>query len=274
MRSPQTSSRPSPAGEHGFTMVELLVAISMGIVISLAAFSFLGFATSDVSRINERVHIDQTARTTLENIVLELHSACVTPSVTPILPKSTGSKIMFISEAGTGSALSSVRKHEIVYEPAKGKTKGALVENTYLNIPPPTGKEAPEYSFYTKASTSKRLLTGIVETETGGKKAPIFQYYRYYQEGDTIPTGHTTIPYGELYPKGLSESELAEEPSAGKEVPVERVVKVTMSFTLTPESAELATFNHDRPVPLEDSVVFRLAAAAESSANLPCSPST
>jgi type II secretory pathway component PulJ len=263
-----TSSRPSLTSESGFTLLELLVAISMGIIISLAAFSFLGFATSDVSRIDERVHIDQTARVTLENIMLELHSTCVTPSVVPILPKSNESKIMFISEAGTGSALTSVRKHEIVYEAAKGNTKGKLVENTYLSIPPPTGGEAPEYTFYEKASTTKRLLTGVVQSESGGKKVPIFQYYRYYQAGDTIPTGHTTIPYGELYPKVLSATELE------KEVNDEKVVKVTVSFTLAPEGAEIATFNRDRPVPLQDSVVFRLAPAAESSSNLPCSPST
>ena len=249
-------------------MIELLIAISMGIVISLAAFSFLGFATSDVSRIDERVHIDQTARVTLENIMLQLHSACVTPSVVPILLKSNETKIMFISEAGTGSALTSVRKHEITYEAAKGNVKGKLVENTYLSIPPPTGGEAPEYTFSEKASTTKRLLTGIVQTESGGKPVPIFRYYRYYQAGDALPTGHTTIPYGELYPTALSKGELE------KEVNVEKVVKVTMSFTLAPEGAEIATFNRDRPVPLEDSVVFRLAPAAESSSNLPCSPST
>lgn len=267
----QTSSRSPLTSERGFTLIELLVAISMGIVISLAAFSFLGFATSDVSRINERVHIDQTARVTMENIMLELHSACVTPSVVPILLKSTSTSIKFISEAGTGSALSSVREHEITYEAAKGPTKGKLVEKTYLSIPPPTGKEAPEYSFYTTASTTKKLLTGIVQSESGGKSVPIFQYYRYYQSGDTLPTGHTTIPYGEIYPKALSNTELAEE---GKAEKVEKVVKVTMSFTLAPEGAEIATFNRDRPVPLEDSVVFRLAPAAESSSNLPCSPST
>jgi type II secretory pathway pseudopilin PulG len=261
---PTTSSRSPLTGEHGFTMIELLIAISMGIVISLAAFSFLGFATSDVSRIDERVHIDQTARVAMENIVLELHSACVTPSVVPVLPGSNGESIKFISEAGTGSAISSVHEHEITYEPAKGNIKGKLVESTYLNIP---GKETP-YSFPTKPNTTKRLLTGVVQSESGGKKVPIFQYYRYYQTGDTIPTGHTTIPYGELFPKGLSETELKNETGT------EKVVKVTVTFTLAPEGAEIATFNRDRPVPLEDSVVFRLAPAAESSSNLPCSPST
>jgi len=264
----QTSLRSPLTSERGFTLIELLVAISMGIVISLAAFSFLGFATSDVSRINERVHIDQTARVTMENIMLQLHSACVTPSVVPVIPGSTSESIKFISEAGTGSALSSVHEHEITYEAAKGATKGKLVEKTYLNTPPPTGKEAPEYSFPKTYSTSKKLLTGIVQSESGGKKVPIFQYYRYYQTGDTIPTGHKTIPYGELYPKSLSETELKTEEG------VEKVVKVTMSFTLATEGAEIATFNRDRPVPLEDSVVFRLAPAAESSSNLPCSPST
>ena len=63
MKRPSITPR-SLVDTHGYTLIELLVAMSIGIVVSLAAFSFLGFTTSDVSRITERVHIDQTGRVT------------------------------------------------------------------------------------------------------------------------------------------------------------------------------------------------------------------
>jgi type II secretory pathway pseudopilin PulG len=261
---PRTTHR-SLAGAGGFTLVELLIAMSMTIVVSLAAFSFLGFATSDVSRITERVHIDQTARVAMEKIMLQLHSACVTPSITPIQTGSNENEIFFISEGGSESALTTVHEHKIIYS----STKGTLIEESYKSIAPPSGGVAPNYTFPT-AHTTTTLLTGIKRSVSSGKEIPIFRYYRYYQKGDSIPTGDTSLPYGELNPTALSKTSLEKEAEA------ENVAKVTVSFTLAPEGKESATFNHDRPVPLEDSAIFRLSPSSESSSNpnLPCSPQT
>jgi type II secretory pathway pseudopilin PulG len=256
----------SLADTHGYTLIELLIAMSMGIIVSLAAFYFLGFATSDVTRINERVHIDQTARASMEKIMLQLHSACVTPSITPIRAKSNETTIKFISEGSKESALTTVHEHEIIYS----STAGTLVEKSYQSIAPPTGGTAPNYTFPTAATSTTTLLNGIRQSESGGKKIAIFRYYRYYQSKDSIPTGDTSIPYGELNPAEITPTALEKTAEA------ENVAKVTVSFTVTPEGKESSTFNHDRPVPVEDSAIFRLAPSSESSSNpnLPCSPQT
>jgi prepilin-type N-terminal cleavage/methylation domain-containing protein len=267
MIRPRTSSA-CLHDEQGFTLIELIIAMAMGIVVTLAAFSFLGFATGDVARITERVHVDQTGRVALEKIMLELHSTCVTPSIAPIKEKSTENVIKFVSESGTSSALGTVDLHVITYTPPVGTTKGTLVESIY---PSTSSKSAPKYSFATTATSTTKLLTGVKQSESKeGKAVPIFQYFRYYREGDSIPTGYKSLPYGELDPKAMGSAELATEAEANN------VAKVTISFTLAPEGAEATTFNHDRPVPLEDSAVFRLAPSSESSSNpnLPCSPET
>ncbi len=247
--------------EPGYTMIELVVAMALTVVVSAAAFSFLEFATGDAQRITERVHIDQTARVALERIMLELHSACVTPSVVPIKEKSTGNVIKFVSESGKESTFSTVHEHQIIFTEPTGGKRGTLVEKTYLN----NGGAAPKYTFSTTPSTTTTLLTGVEQSESGGKKIPLFQYFRYYREGDSGAV------YGQLDPTALTNSEMESEKNG-----TEDVAKVTITFTLAPEGKELATFNHDRPVALEDSAVFRTSPASESPSNpnLPCSPQT
>jgi prepilin-type N-terminal cleavage/methylation domain-containing protein len=245
--------------EHGYTLIELLVAMVVGLIVSLAAFSILDFTRSDVSRITDRAHVDQTGRVALENIMLALHSACVAPTVTPVLPASTANEIKFISETSPlnankepVSSLSTVRLHKIIYTPAAG----TLTEKTWTS----TGT-SPEFKFNEAEppTTERKLLTGVKQTES----TPIFQYYRYYREGDTGATGKL----GQLNPNPTT---------ALLEAEAEYVAKVTMSFTLAPESHESTFAKGDRPVALEDSAVLRLAPSSEasSSPNLPCTQQT
>ncbi|MGA2163171.1 MAG: prepilin-type N-terminal cleavage/methylation domain-containing protein [Solirubrobacteraceae bacterium] len=272
--TPPANSSPPPCppvsplrDEHGFTMIELLVAMSMGTIVCLAAFLLLKFTTGDVSRITERVHVDQTGSVALEKIMLELHSACVVRGVTPIQTKSTPSVLKFISEGGTKSAFGTVRLHEIEYVPPKGESEGKLIEYTSKSIPPSSGgEEAPNYTFPKTPETKTLLLTGVKQAENKSNESiAVFQYYRYYHKSDTTPEygridqAAITVP-----PEGLPEAE------------AEDVTKVTITFSLAPPGKELATFNHDRPISLEDSAVFRLATSSESPSNpnLPCTPET
>jgi type II secretory pathway component PulJ len=254
--------------ERGFTLIELVIAMSMGMVISLAALGFLGFATGDVTRITERVHVDQTGRAALERISLELHSACVMASIAPVQEKSNENEIKFISESGVQSSFSTVHLHQIIYTPAGGGKKGTLVEKLYSSVPPPTGKEGPNYTFSKTASSINKLLTGVQQSESGGKAVPVFRYYRYYQSTDALPEGAKTTPYAEFYPTPLSNTAMEKSEES------KSVAKVTVSFTMAPEGAKYTTFGNDRPIPLEDSVVFRLVPSSEAIHNLPCTPET
>jgi prepilin-type N-terminal cleavage/methylation domain-containing protein len=250
-------------GERGYTLVELLVAMSLGIIVSGAAFSLLNFTTADVSRIGDRVRADQTGRAALEKLMLALHSSCVAATVNPIISGSAGEKLKFISETSPvnehgepTSSLTTVRLHEILYTAASGKTEGTLTEKSWLS----TGT-TPEYKFNEKETPTKRtLLTGVKQTEIEKKLVPIFQYYRYYKEGDASPV------FGVLNPT-------ATNPVSEKEA--ELIAKVTVSFTLVPdgkENKENTLLGNDRAVALADSAILRLAPTSETSSNTnyPC----
>jgi Tfp pilus assembly protein PilW len=74
------------AGEAGFTLVELLIAMTVGIVILLATFGVIDLTIRDNSRITDRVQATNSGRSFMEQTIAELNSGCLVPDVSPIQP--------------------------------------------------------------------------------------------------------------------------------------------------------------------------------------------
>lgn len=241
--------------EDGFTLIEMLVAMAIGLIVSLAAFALLSVTTSDVGRISERTQATQAGRVGLEKVMAELHSACVAVTVNPIQAGSTGTTIKFISESSPlnslkepSSSLATVQLHEIAY------TAGTLAEESWRS----TG-EPPGYKFNTAETPTEKtiLLTGAEATGA----TPIFQYFRYYDSGDAaVQLGHANL--GQIDPNPVS------TPISETEAP--RISEVTVSFSTLPQHKEGTGYDRGRPVAFEDSAVFRLAPSSEASENEPC----
>jgi type II secretory pathway component PulJ len=255
--------------ERGLTLIELLVAMSLGIIVTGIAFSLLNFTTADVTRISERVHVDQTGRVALEKLMLALHSSCVAAKAEPIRFGSTAEKLRFVSETSSenvhgepSASLPTIRLHEVIYTPASGKTEGTLTENSWSSTGVP-----PKYEFNEKETPTKRkLLEGLKQSE-GEKKEliPVFRYYRYYKTTDVKPT------LGELNPNEYILNSKASVAVQKEEAA--QIAKVTVTFTAVPEgkeNKENKSFGNGRPVALEDSAILRLSPSSEESGNLPC----
>jgi prepilin-type N-terminal cleavage/methylation domain-containing protein len=261
-------------GEHGFSLIELLVAMIMGLVISLAAFSILEFTTSDVSRITARAHVTQTGRVALEKLMLQLHSACVSVNVNPIQAKSSGTTLKFVSETSPlnsnnepSSSFSTVKEHEIIYTPASGKIAGTLIEKSRTSIG--LNNATGEYEFNPSETPAEtKLLSGVRQTEREEKKVPVFQYYRYYTSKDS------EAKLGQIDPEAMSTVAMAKEEVKEKRkyTEAEKVAKVTVGLTLAPEGYEGIIAKGGQPVALEDSAVLRFTPSSEEASgnNYPC----
>ena len=77
MPFPMIRRFPRVTRERGFTLVEMMVAVLAGTVVMGALFAILDLTLRQTSRTITQVDATQRARTAMESIETELHSACV-----------------------------------------------------------------------------------------------------------------------------------------------------------------------------------------------------
>ncbi len=160
--------------QRGFTLVELLVAMVAGVVVTGALFTILDVTLHQTTRTFSRVDATQRARTALETIENEMHSACVENRVTPIIKDSTATSVSFWSQYGSGVSLTPV-KHTISFDSATGK----LTDATYAV----TGGAAPNWVASTTVTVNKTLLTNVAQSGS----TPVFQYFTLEPPANTAP---------------------------------------------------------------------------------------
>lgn len=156
------------AASEGFVLVELIVALIGGLMVSAVAFMMLQASMGQAARVSSRVQATQTGSAGLERVMSLLRDSCVAPRVAPVGAGSDGAKLMIVSEAtggggANGSPFAPVRLHEITL------ANGTLVDTSY----PSTGtKPAPEWEF-ARTGTATTLATDVSPAGT----TPVFQYF-------------------------------------------------------------------------------------------------
>lgn len=235
--------------ERGFTLMETLVAMVTGIIVTSALLAILEFSMREQSQITDRAQANQLGRTAMSNIVDELHSSCTgarpiqEPSTTPESPleKSNGLNLWFISTYGTansGEALvKEVYEHDITWQREKtGSTLGAITDYSFKAS---SGNSQEGWTFPTPLGPLKATgTTGKTRIIASNvlESSSIFKYYKYNSSGQLTEIPSTELPLS----------------SAGA---AENVAQVTISFTQAPESKKTES---DRIASFSDSVVMRL----------------
>lgn len=241
--------------EHGFTLMETLVAMVAGVIVTGALFSILDFSLRAQSQITDRAQANQIGRVAMSNIVDELHTSCTgakpiqEPSTTPTSPleKTNATNLWLISTYGTTGESSGeplikeVYLHDIHWSATvKSNTGKQLGKITDYSFKETAGNSQEGWTFPTlstaEASGTKgrtRVLANDVILEAG----TLFTYSKY----NTTSGKLETISSGEL---PLSSTKAAEN-----------VAQIAIGFTQAPESADTRS---DRTVPFSDSVLLRL----------------
>lgn len=151
--------------ERGTTLIEMLVALASGLVITVALTGLVITTLHGSARVTSRVHATQRARIVLTRVMEELHSSCIAPEIAPIQEKSSGTSLRFIHQVGAA-----VQPTPILSVISLSGT--TLSQSDYET----TGGVAPNWTFAEKASSSRTLLTGVSPISPSSS---IFNYYRY-----------------------------------------------------------------------------------------------
>ena len=166
--------------EDGMSLPELLVAISMALIVSLATFSLIDFTMRRSADIQGRVDATQRGRIAMDTITRQLRSEVCQPSGTPPIVQRAGyvtddNNVSFFVDLTDGSDTTKpVDLHTIAYD----ATKNQIVERDYTGTLSPTPGVDPTYN--AAPYRTRTLLTDVVPVDN----TPIFRYYGF---GATTP---------------------------------------------------------------------------------------
>jgi prepilin-type N-terminal cleavage/methylation domain-containing protein len=197
--APHTSLR----SERGFTLIEVLVAMVTGVIVTGALFAILEVSMRQSTRVSDVAQATQLGRTAMNHVVDELHSACIAASFAPVQATSGEAKVgepklVFIngySEAAevpsVGTTTTGVREDEIIWS----ESAQTLTDKTYLATAEP---KTNEFTFAATATPKNgvRLAEHVVRATSPvtGEPIPIFQYYEYGNStNSSTTTGLSTL---------------------------------------------------------------------------------
>jgi prepilin-type N-terminal cleavage/methylation domain-containing protein len=166
--------------QRGFTLVELITAISIGMVIILAAFVVLDRTISASGQIADRSEALQRGRQTMSTITRELRSAVCVGTTFPIVAGTDTSVTFYADLTDDGPTITNpIKQRQLSWSSA--------TDTITETVTPSTGTY-PVLSF-TGTATSTPLLTKVKQIldQPGNVPRAIFRFYGY-QTGTTNGT--------------------------------------------------------------------------------------
>jgi prepilin-type N-terminal cleavage/methylation domain-containing protein len=165
--------------QRGFTLVELLTAISIGMIVLMAAFMVLDRTISASSQIADRSEALQRGRQAMTIITRELRSAVCVGNTVPIIAGSDTSVTFYADLTDGTSVANPIKQRQLSW---------SSTTNTITETVTPSAGTYPALTF-TGTATSTPLLTNVQQILDPPSNTPraIFRFYGY-QTGTTNGT--------------------------------------------------------------------------------------
>ena len=216
--------------ESGMTLMEVLMASTVGMIVVLAIFTMLDSSVRMNTDVMSRTDAMQRGRVAMDVLTQELRSQVCLVDLTPaIVPGSDGSTVSFYSDFSDGNGSEPPKKRTLTFNDDTGAITTAIYNATQPEPRNGQFQVAP-------ASTNLRLENAALQKDGGGRDVPFLRYYAYKWEGDP-PHPEATLP-------------LATPLSA---TDARRVARVDITFVARPTGAD----DDDHGVNLTDQIMAR-----------------
>lgn len=217
----------------GFTLIETLVAMVTGVIVTGALFAILEVSTRQSARLSNVAQATQVSRNAMTRIVDQLRSACLSTNFTPVISEkspntSTPSRLIFVNgydekpskgeEPPAELPAGGIHKDVIEYNEATKQ----LVDKTYVATSNVPIEKAEKYSFSATPATTTKLVENVSRI---GEK-PIFEYFEY----NSSSSSNTSEAASTLKEKTLTPEKTSELTEAG----AAKVAAVVVQFRTAP----------------------------------------
>jgi prepilin-type N-terminal cleavage/methylation domain-containing protein len=206
--------------ERGFTLVEMLLALTVGMVLIIAAYGLMDASGVQAVRVTDRVDTTQRARLAMDEITRQLRSQVCLAAGTASITDGRDNSITFYSYTGSGAYVPV--RHTITYDPQSH----TIVESDYSGTGAPPGTTYPA-----QPTATRTLLTDAWSVGT----SPVFAYYAWSSTGTVAPSVQLPTP--------LTAADAL------------RTVRVTVQFTAQPKDKPTSV----ESTTLQDEVFSRTA---------------
>jgi prepilin-type N-terminal cleavage/methylation domain-containing protein len=215
--------RPDRRGEHGYTLPELLMAMTVGLVVLMAAFLLIDRANSVSQEVADRADAVQRGRIAIERMTRQIRSQVCLGETTEPITFGDHDTITFYADLSDGSR--NVEQRTIDYNPTTKKiteyvTPGVGVYPALTFTTPPTS----------------RVLLNKVQLVT----SPATNFFRYY-----------AFRVGGV-PGDLEELPVPLSPANASRTVMVKIAYVSMPDRIKLEDRESVTFHNDVYVRLAD----------------------
>jgi prepilin-type N-terminal cleavage/methylation domain-containing protein len=191
--------------QRGFTLVEMLVATTVGVGVLLAAFALSSALLHAQAKISDRSESIARGRTAMEQIVQQLRSqVCLGPGY-PAITYGDGSRVTFYADLANRTFVPEQR--DLTY------ASGALTERAYPGTAQAVANQPP-FTFARTPSRTRVVLDRMQLRREAGVDVPFFRYYMF--------DGSDPIRPSRLLATPLSASDAA------------RVVQISISYAALP----------------------------------------
>lgn len=154
------------------TLIELMIGMSIALIVTFASLAVLQRATTASHEIADRADALQRGRLAMETITRQLRSqVCLGESAEPI-SYGDGSSVTFYADLSDGSR--NIERRRLTFVPPGAGAPGRIVEEVFPGV-----GVYPDLAFGPTPASSRVLLSGARQIESGGDVRPVFRYFAF-----------------------------------------------------------------------------------------------